>query len=209
MKILIAEFVTSVGAEGVLPADDRPVIALVGRSNVGKSSLINALVRRRIARSGGTPGTTRLLNVYRVRLSTGPGGTTGLTLVDLPGYGYARGGQTSRRDFDALTQSFFTNLAVTPDDPKRRKHPARLAGVILVLDARHPGLASDLAAGAWVGDRQIPRVCVLTKTDRISRAALRAIVHDHETAIGRPVMVVSSKTGTGIEALWRALIDLL
>ena len=209
MKILTAEFITSVGPGGALPTDGRAVIAFIGRSNVGKSSLVNALVKRRIARAGGTPGTTRLLNVYRVRVSTGTAGALDLTLVDLPGYGYARGGETSRRAFDTLTEDFFADVASpTTDSPGRGRKP-RLAGVVLAVDARHPGLTSDLAARAWVSDRQFPLIVVITKTDRLSRGALQKTTGDHEAAVGQPVMVVSTKTGAGIKLLWRALIDLL
>ena len=209
MKILTAEFVTSVGAGSALPTDDRPVIALIGRSNVGKSSLLNAVVKRRIARAGRAPGTTRLLNVYRVRLSTGAAGALDLILVDLPGYGYARGGETSRRAFDTITKDFFADVAAPTTDSPGRGHKLRLAGVVLVLDARHPGLAPDLAARAWVGNCQFPLIVVITKTDRLSRGALQKTTPDHEAAVGQPVIVVSSKTGAGIEHLRRALIGLL
>ena len=79
----------------------------------------------------------------------------------------------------------------------------------MALDARHPGLASDLAAREWVRDQQIPLIVVVTKTDRLTRTALRTATREHEAAVGSPVVVVSSKTGAGIEILWRAIIDLL
>jgi GTP-binding protein len=86
-----------------LPQDALPEVALVGRSNVGKSSLINALTRQRLARTSAAPGKTRLANVYRVQRGSGPL----LYLVDLPGFGYARGGEESAREFEALTRAYF------------------------------------------------------------------------------------------------------
>ena len=209
MNILNAEFVTSVGPQSSFPTDDRQIIALIGRSNVGKSTLVNTLVKKKIAHAGGTPGTTRLLNVYHVRVSTGSAGTLRLLIVDLPGYGYARGGKNSRLTFDTLTRNFFTALTSEDATARRRRYQPRLAGVILALDIRHPGLASDLAALAWARSYEIPVVAVVTKTDRLPRAALRKAISDHEMAIEGPVIVVSGKTGSGTDALWRVLIDLL
>ena len=207
MKILSEEFVTSVAPGGELPHDTQVVFALVGRSNVGKSSLINALVRQRIARSGSTPGTTRLLNVYRVRVSSPPLGTTALTFVDLPGYGYARGGDRSRRDFDQLTTEFFTSL-LRPSTRSSRAGPKRLGGALLVVDARHPGLSSDLAAHEWLVDQRCPVLIVATKGDRLSRSARLRAYHAHEKALGRSIEPVSSKTGDGLATLWAAIARL-
>ena len=110
MKIQTAEFVTSVGLGSRLPVAHVPQIAFVGRSNVGKSTLINALAHRKIARAGGAPGTTRLLNVYRLQLAKHRGA---LLLIDLPGYGYARGGEAANHGFDRLTRRYFQ-----PEDRK-------------------------------------------------------------------------------------------
>lgn len=178
-----------------MPTQGDPVVALVGRSNVGKSSLINALVHRKLARAGATPGTTRLLNVYRLRLAVAPPGTARrLMLIDLPGYGYARGGAASTRSFDRLMQAFFGqaggNAAVMP------------AGVLLVVDARHPGLANDRAACAWLTDQGHPLVVVATKIDRVSRAGRSRATRQHEDALGAPVWPVSAKTGEGLDKLW-------
>ena len=191
MKILSAEFITSVAGGGKLPGDSRSIVALAGRSNVGKSSLINTLVKQRIARSGSTPGTTRLLNVYRVSALSQPRGTTKLTFVDLPGYGYARGGAGARRDFDRLTTEFFAS--------------ARLTVVLLVVDARHPGLDADREAYAWLVEQRYRVVVVATKGDRLARLARQRAVRSHEAALGCQVVQVSNKTGDGTALLWTAI----
>src|SRR5688572_27864152 len=126
---IIAEFITSVTTARDFPRDRLPEIALIGRSNVGKSSLINALVRRPLARTSAAPGKTRLANFYRVQR----GATPPLYLVDLPGYGYARGGDSSAAEFRPLIDAYFS------------REGAR--AVVLLVDSRHPGLESD--RDAW------------------------------------------------------------
>ena len=204
MRIQDARFVTSVPAGGRLPADTPPIVAMVGRSNVGKSSLINALTGQRIARAGAKPGTTRMVNLYAVRTATAGARSRRLTLADLPGYGFARGGATARREFDALTRSFFRRLVRDPE-PVRGPDETRLAGAILVVDGRHPGLESDLAALAWLLGLGPPVAVVATKNDRQSGNAQRALRSRHERALERPVLPVSSKTGAGVPAVRAAV----
>ena len=202
MKIHTAEFVTTVGLDGPLPVAHLPQIALVGRSNVGKSTLINALARRKIARTGGAPGTTRLLNVYRIQLASRRGE---LLLIDLPGYGYARGGSAANRGFDRLTQRFFH-----PDRLETRDRPGhtRPAGAILVVDARHPGLESDRDALTWLNELDLPLIVAATKADRLRPSARRAALRAHDTALGRTVLPISAKLGDGLPAFWTALLGL-
>ena len=205
VKILSAEFVTSMTVNDRVSAEGLPVVALVGRSNVGKSTFINALVRRRIARAGSSPGTTRLLNVYRLCLSARPHRSTGVMVVDLPGYGYARGGEQARCTFDELTRDFFDKAVTGPGDVTLGDRFC-LAGVILVVDVRHQGLASDLAAHAWVAARGYPLVTVATKIDRLNLAERNRGVTAHRAILGS-VIGVSSNTGEGLSEVRKALFD--
>ena len=209
VKIIDADFVTSMPAGGRLPPDAGPVVAMVGRSNVGKSSLVNALVRRGLARAGARPGTTRLVNLYAVRVVPAAGRrAVRSTLADLPGYGFARGGAAARREFEAIVRDFFRQVTVPAASPRRAAAP-HLAGVILLVDGRHAGLDSDLAADAWLAGQGFVRIVVTTKNDRLSSSARAAARRAHEAALGHPVFPVSSKTGAGISAVRTAVGSML
>lgn len=209
MKILDADFVISMAAGGRLPPDTGPLIAMVGRSNVGKSSLINALIRRGLARAGAKPGTTRLANLYAVRVVPAPGRrAVRLTLADLPGYGFARGGSSARREFESIVQEFFEQATARPTSPPQPGAP-RLAGVILLMDGRHAGLDNDLAAHAWLVEQGYASIVVTTKNDRLTRSAQARAHRAHEAALGRPVLPVSSRTGAGIPAVRTAVGSML
>ncbi len=209
MKIQTAEFITSVGSESPLPDPQLPQVSLIGRSNVGKSTLINALARRKIARAGGAPGTTRLLNVYRIVLARRRGE---LLLIDLPGYGYARGGAASTRVFDRLTERYFQPAA--PGDragePGAAGPPAPRGptGAILLVDARHPGLENDRSALGWLTGLRLPLLVAATKIDRLTRSARHATLRAHEKALAHPVLPISAKRGDGLPELWTALLAL-
>ena len=131
---------------GDLPDAGVPELSMVGRSNVGKSALINGLVKHPVARTSATPGKTRLVNVYRVVTPpTGP-----FYLVDLPGYGYAR--KEARAEFETMARLYFARAA----RPRTTSEVIRETpiGVLLALDARHPGMEADLATARWLRDRQ-------------------------------------------------------
>ena len=209
MKIHTAEFVTSVGPESPLPDPQLPQVSLLGRSNVGKSTLINALARRKIARAGGAPGTTRLLNVYRIVLARRRGE---LLLIDLPGYGYARGGAAGTRVFDRLTERYFQ--PAPPGDRAGQPGgagppaPGGPTGAILLVDARHPGLENDRGALGWLTGLRLPLVVAATKIDRLARSARHAKLQAHEKALAHPVLPISAKRGDGLPELWKALLAL-
>jgi GTP-binding protein len=186
--IVTAEFVTSAaGAEG-FPRDGLPEVAMVGRSNVGKSSLINALVRQPLARTSAAAGKTRLVNFFRVRRGTAPA----LYLVDLPGYGYARGGDAAAEEFTRLTAAYF----------------ARDVAVLLLVDARHPGLESDLEAWRWLATQQRPRHIVGTKVDKLTRAERVRHARAFDSLFDAPVSLVSAHTGEGLDELWKTIASL-
>jgi GTP-binding protein len=186
--IVTAEFVTSAaGAEG-FPRDGLPEVAMVGRSNVGKSSLINALVRQPLARTSAAAGKTRLVNFFRVRRGTAPA----LYLVDLPGYGYARGGDAAAEEFTRLTAAYF----------------ARDVAVLLLVDARHPGLESDLEAWRWLATQQRPRHIVGTKVDKLTRAERVRHARAFDSLFDAPVSLVSAHTGEGLDELWKTITSL-
>jgi GTP-binding protein len=213
LKVLSAEFVTSVADARAVPRDGLPQIALVGRSNVGKSTLINALTGRKIARTSATPGKTRLANLYRVQLQGGRPDASGalagwrLYLSDLPGYGYARG-KSAREEFARVAEAYFRGA---PDkaESQRPKAESAVSAALLVIDARHPALESDLAAGEWLDGLGLPYAIVATKIDKLSRSAragaLRAIVQQHN----RSALPVSAAAGEGLEELWKEIVKLL
>ncbi|MEP4053070.1 MAG: ribosome biogenesis GTP-binding protein YihA/YsxC [Litorimonas sp.] len=170
-----------------LPPPDRPEICFAGRSNVGKSSLINALTNRRgLARASNTPGRTRELNYFNV--------DDRLNLVDLPGYGYARAPKTQISNWTKLTRSFLRGRA-------------GLRRVFLLIDSRHGIKPSDIELMEMLDDAAVTYQLVLTKTDKIKRAELDKVMRRTSRTINkRPaahpeLMVTSSEKNTGLQDL--------
>jgi GTP-binding protein len=214
-----ATFVRSVADANGLPRDGLGELAVVGRSNVGKSSLINALIRQRLARTSAAPGKTRLANIYRVTRDGAPS----FYLVDLPGYGFARG-RDAARAFDDVTRAYFSQQGRDRRDRQDRQdrqegkgppahpafpaHPAPPAqrSALLLVDARHPGLENDRTAWTWLLDTVDQAAIVATKIDKLARGERIRALREFESVYERPVLPVSAVTGEGLDDLWK-LID--
>jgi GTP-binding protein len=197
LKVTAADFVTSAAAGGGIkgiPRDGLPQIAMAGRSNVGKSSLINALCRRKIARTSAAPGKTRLANIYRVDLAAGGPGAWRLYLVDLPGYGYARGGSDSAQELREVAEAYFLG--------------ARRRGALLLVDSRHPGLDSDRQAAEWLASMDVDYRVVATKVDKLTRSERARHLKALELTSGMPPLAVSATSGEGLDALWKMIASL-
>jgi len=230
LKIDSVEFVRSATGLADLPDAGLPELSMVGRSNVGKSALINALVKHPVARTSATPGKTRLINLYRV--VTGPTGP--FYLVDLPGYGYVSGPTASREEFERLAGAYFgraaraqmTSEVRSPKSEVRRGPTSDIGhrtsddvtrpsiGVLLALDARHPGMENDLGTAQWLRDRGFvgaqhvaPLLIVVTKIDKLSRSERAKALDRFEQLFGQPVLAVSAATGEGLEDLWKQMVS--
>ncbi len=165
-----------------------PEIAFIGRSNVGKSSLLNSLVGREgLARVSGSPGKTTLLNFYRL---------PEFYLVDLPGYGFARASKGARAGYRKLVTEYL----------RTRSH---LAGVVWLLDIRHQPSADDVAMQTLLVQSERPALVVLTKADKLTRSALPARVRELTAALGLQqdqVQVTSSHSRQGIAELATSIV---
>ena len=198
MKILSADFVTSCDHPDRFPKDRLPAVAFVGRSNVGKSSLINSLLRRKgLARVSRTPGKTQLINVFLV--TTDDPKVRHLYVVDLPGYGYAKVSKTVHARWQPMIEQYLAGNE-------------GLRGVLLLVDSRGTE-RQDAEAVSWLGRSGIPVLLVATKADKISRSRRGACLSALRDAFGLPadtdVVAYSSVTNEGRDELWQAIRGML
>lgn len=191
MKILDAQFIISAVRPQQYPEDALPEIALAGRSNVGKSSLINKLIlRKNLARTSSQPGKTQQLNYYRVNDM--------VYLVDFPGYGYAKVSKTQREKFGEMIETYL-----------RDREPLKLQ--LLIIDIRHEPSKDDVLMYNWLKHYEIPTCIVATKADKIPRSKWDKHIKMIKTTLDADprdsVVMFSSETGLGREQLWDVIAN--
>jgi len=186
---LNSQFIGSFFALDQIPKDRKPQIAIAGRSNVGKSSLLNRLLgSKKLAKVSSTPGKTRSLNFFLVNDK--------FHLVDLPGYGYAKVPISVKMEWGILVRDYLTTVE-------------HLVGLILLLDCRRETTVEDNELVAWLAERKLPVLIALTKADKLSRTRLNDKVREIEKELGTTVIACSAVSGLGKKELVDAVRELV
>ncbi|MEG6584211.1 ribosome biogenesis GTP-binding protein YihA/YsxC [Dendrosporobacter sp. 1207_IL3150] len=200
LDIIRAKYIASAVRMDQYPEGELIEVVFIGRSNVGKSSLINSLSRHHgIARISGTPGKTQTINFYQLTAKLSPEERKDFFLVDLPGYGYARTGKTSRRQWSKFIEEYML------------KSP-RLKLVCQLIDIRHPPMESDIEMYKWLIINDLPVQIVTTKADKISKMAVQKHLNIIRNALGisnSQIIAYSSTKGTGRQELLDVISEVL
>jgi len=186
LKIFSAKLVCSAPESSQFPRDNLPEFAFIGRSNVGKSSLINSLLKQRhLARTSSTPGRTRLINFFRINEN--------FYFVDCPGYGYSKASKILRRSWSHLIDQYL----------EERK---QLCSCVVIIDSRIGPTPLDVGTIKWLQQLLIPFFVVLTKADKLNRSELqKSLKHTESLVSGVPVLAYSSTKGIGHNQVWLLL----
>lgn len=190
MKVTSTEFIKSAFTEIDWPNDPRPEIAFMGRSNVGKSSLINSLLKvHGLARTSSTPGRTQSLNFFLINNQ--------FSFVDLPGFGYARVPKIIKSTWGEMVTTYLANRS-------------QLMLSIHIVDSRHEPTKLDLQLHEWLMHSAKPRLIVATKSDKLSNNELRQSIGRMKSVFGdEGVIAYSARTGRGRDEVWRAIENAL
>ena len=189
MNLNKAEFEAAFGTSSQLPSSDLPEIAFAGRSNVGKSSLINGLMNRKsLARTSAQPGKTQTINFYNINEA--------MYLVDLPGYGYAKVSQSEKEKWGKMIERYL--------------HTSKnLKAVFLLIDIRHDPSANDKMMYQWILDQGYQPIIIATKLDKIKRSQVQKHIKMLKTGLqlvpGTKVIPFSSQTKQGRDEIWELI----
>ena len=192
VKIRSAEMLTAASQASQFPPAGAPEVAFLGRSNVGKSSLLNRLVgRKQLARTSSTPGKTRLVHWYRVERTVGPE----IWFVDLPGYGYAKVAKREREHWKRLVESYL------------EQRPT-LRAAVLLQDLRRKISEDETLLLAWLAERDVPALLAITKIDKLKPMRRKQAIETLRREVDLPrerIVPTSATTSAGIPELWSAI----
>jgi GTP-binding protein len=190
MIIKSAEFIKSAVNPSHYPPEGLPEIAFAGRSNVGKSSMINCLVNRKhLVKTSSTPGRTQLLNFFNINDE--------MIFVDLPGYGYAKVPVEIRKTWGPMIEKYLSSRTM-------------LKGVVLILDIRRDPAEDEHNLMEWLNSKHIPVVPVLTKADKLSKNSQNSrirIIQDALPVVSENLICFSAKTRLGKDKIWEAILE--
>ncbi|PIE01257.1 MAG: YihA family ribosome biogenesis GTP-binding protein [Acidobacteria bacterium] len=188
MRIHTAEYIISAAKPAQFIQDNLPHFVFAGRSNVGKSSIINRILNRKsLARTSSSPGKTRCINYFLINKK--------LYFVDLPGYGYAKVSKKERQSWEKLIENYLTNTR-------------QIAMIYSLVDSRHDPSPMDVQLKDWLKYFNLPFTVLLTKADKLSRSKAHQQLVNHSRLLELPksdIILTSAESGQGIKAIWKSI----